>query len=1031
MTAIVAVAAVLAVVVSLRLLAGPVDLAFLKYRLPNEFDTPAGRVKVEADRLYAEWSALSQPMRLVLTGVRLLDAANREVAAAPSVALSFDPRSVLGGHLLPTAIIVQQLSLDVDISREGGMLRRIFAQNDSSSGEVVDLLLNQLLSEPNHSSLLGQLDTVMVERAKLSVRDVPSGIVWTAPSARMSLKRDASGVIISAGARFLGAGEPVDVALSGTYARDRSRISVEAKVDGLKPLMLAELSPDAAILHGIDIALSGRLHIEAGGAGDVRTVTIDVTGGNGSLRLPGVLTAEHQVRSVNARASIDASTHTARIERVDIDLGTAKLSLTGTGIKTEQGQTFTGRAEVRQIPVDRLRDYWPLGFAEGGRQWALANLSGGSIDVASEFALSIPGNDLAQLSVDRNVALIDYRGMSVHYMAHMPELVGVSGKARFEGGTLHFDVASGTAVGLRVAGATIDLTGLDKPSPQHALLRIPITGKAPTVIALLARPKIGLPKDALYDPKRLGGDVAVDLTLAFPLLNSLTVADIDIKAEAVLSGFSLKGAVGNVDLSDATGRVIYANSALSVTGQGKLDGNPAEISWREMFAAKAPFRQRYELKGTLPASVVAKAGFPSPEPFVTGPMGITLSYQVATNGTGEVVSKIDLKGAKTSVPPLGWTKEPGTDGQFAMTLKLAAGGKLATADFDGRGNGLTAKGQVRFGADNTVQRVTLQQIVLGRSDLSVDWSRGPGGVELSLKGRALELARVRQALRARDEMADSKPAAAQAAGRVDTKLSIQLERVLVQRGTLGSLSGRVEMAGDHIALADLSASGGKGSAFKVTPAGQGRAVAVYIADLSLLLKDAGWLDGLVGGYFDFKGRFDDAAANGPLEGNLRLGPYRLEKVTPRGDIGTLNSTIEGLDRAGNALQPFDGMDARITKVGDRITLREGRTSGKSIGLTASGTIDLGNDTAKLRGVVVPGFALNNLLSNVPLLGPLLTGGKDGGLFAISYKLEGPFDDLKTDINMMSAVTPGALRELFTTPPDGTPPVTEPEKLPSP
>ena len=78
--------------------------------------------------------------------------------------------------------------------------------------------------------------------------------------------------------------------------------------------------------------------------------------------------------------------------------------------------------------------------------------------------------------------------------------------------------------------------------------------------------------------------------------------------------------------------------------------------------------------------------------------------------------------------------------------------------------------------------------------------------------------------------------------------------------------------------------------------------------------------------------------------------------------------------------------------------------------------------------VVPGFALNNLLSNVPLLGPLLTGGRNAGLFAITYKLEGPFDDLKSDINMMSALTPGALREIFVAgPPDGPPP--KPEQPP--
>jgi len=51
--------------------------------------------------------------------------------------------------------------------------------------------------------------------------------------------------------------------------------------------------------------------------------------------------------------------------------------------------------------------------------------------------------------------------------------------------------------------------------------------------------------------------------------------------------------------------------------------------------------------------------------------------------------------------------------------------------------------------------------------------------------------------------------------------------------------------------------------------------------------------------------------------------------------------------------------------------------------------------------VVPAFAINNMLSNVPLLGPILTGGKDGGLFAVSYVLQGPLDELKSDVNMMS------------------------------
>jgi hypothetical protein len=237
------------------------------------------------------------------------------------------------------------------------------------------------------------------------------------------------------------------------------------------------------------------------------------------------------------------------------------------------------------------------------------------------------------------------------------------------------------------------------------------------------------------------------------------------------------------------------------------------------------------------------------------------------------------------------------------------------------------------------------------------------------------------------------------------------------------VNGRLEMAGGRLTSADLSVTAGKGSTFRVQPAGQGRSMAVYVADFGVMLREAGWLDGLVGGYLDFRGRFNDAVAGAPLDGTLKLGPYRMQKVTQRANVDSLNSTIDSLNRAGDALQQFDGLEANITRAGDRIEIKNGRTSGKSIGLTMGGALDLANDTAKLRGVVVPGFALNNLLSNVPVLGPILTGGKNAGLFAITYKLEGPLDDLKSDVNMMSALTPGGLRDLFVT--DGQGPTTGP------
>ncbi len=1006
----------LVVVAALRLMAGPVDLDFMKPRIARLIDAPGNDVHPDFDRIFFEWSGISRPIRLAFTGLRFTNGKNEVIATAPEAALTFEPRSVVQGMLLPTSIAIIRPVIEADVAREGGAFQRIFTSPEGGAqGEAISILVDQLLAEPNYKSLIGQLDSVVIERADVTIRDLKTGLSWNAPEASAELRRDAAGVSISANARFAGHGDPVDLSLSGVYTRDRSRISLVAKVSGFKPWIFADLSSDLAILRGLDLALSGRLQIEGTGAGEVKTVSVDINGANGSVTLPGILPVAHQVRSMDARFSIDNVAHTSKIEHVDFDFGAARVVVTGAGHRIAGTRHFAGRAEIRQIPVDKLADYWPLEFAEGGRRWAIANITAGTIDVAAEFAASAPADHIADIKMDRMAAYLDYGGLTVRYMSHMPEMQDVSGKARYENGNLHFDIARGGAVNLKVTDGTIDLTGLDQPAPQMAAIRLPITGSAQDVMRFLARPRLGLPKETLYDHRRLGGQVAVDVSLSFPLVDALSVAEIDVAADAQLTGFSLQDVLGNVDLTDATARLKYGNSELNVTGQGKLDGSSVDVTWREMFAAKAPFRRRYEVKGTIPAGLVEKAGFPSIEPYVVGPIGTTLHYQVATNGTGEVSGRFDMRAAKLSVVPLAWSKEAGTEALATVTLKLAAGGRITTADFDGRGGGLQVKGQVGFGADSSVRQISLQQVRLGQTDIAIDWRRHPGGVDIAIKGQALELQRVRDALHSRNQVAAREPKGAASVSRTSTKAQVQLQNVIVKRGSLGYLNGRLELVGDRVASADLTMGGGKGTTLRITPVAQGRSLFFYVADFGQLLTEAGWIDGLVGGYLHIEGRFNDTWADPPLEGTLKMGPFRLQRMTPRRDIGTLNSAIDGLNSAGNALQQFDSLSANLTKAGDRIQIRNGRTSGQSIGLTTQGVIDLGNDTARLNGIVVPAFALNNLLSNVPLLGPLLTGGKDGGMFAVSYQLHGPFDDLKTNVNMMSAMAPGALRDLFNAP----------------
>ena len=89
-----------------------------------------------------------------------------------------------------------------------------------------------------------------------------------------------------------------------------------------------------------------------------------------------------------------------------------------------------------------------------------------------------------------------------------------------------------------------------------------------------------------------------------------------------------------------------------------------------------------------------------------------------------------------------------------------------------------------------------------------------------------------------------------------------------------------------------------------------------------------------------------------------------------------------------------------------------RAYGPALGITVEGQVDFDSDGADLRGTLVPAYTFNRILGQIPLLGPLLTGGEGEGFIAVTYGISGALDDPKIEVNALSALAPGFLRGLF-------------------
>jgi hypothetical protein len=187
-------------------------------------------------------------------------------------------------------------------------------------------------------------------------------------------------------------------------------------------------------------------------------------------------------------------------------------------------------------------------------------------------------------------------------------------------------------------------------------------------------------------------------------------------------------------------------------------------------------------------------------------------------------------------------------------------------------------------------------------------------------------------------------------------------------------------------------------------------------DLELTAKDGGALIRALGLYDKVQGGDMDLAAQfgagGPVAGTLTADKFRLLGAPAMGKI-LQGLTVYGISAAtsGPGLA-FDHAVAPFSATGGMLRLNGARAFSSSLGFTGTGRISLDDGTADIHGTIIPAYAINALPGKIPVIGKLFSAQKGGGLFALNAHVTGKLSDPKVQINPLSALTPGVLRDVF-------------------
>ncbi|MGH6953133.1 MAG: DUF3971 domain-containing protein, partial [Alphaproteobacteria bacterium] len=697
-----------------RLSRGPIELGFLTPHIAAALSPADNSYQVELSDTALAWSGLDDALKVRSRDFRIRGADGNLLASAPEIAVDLSLFGLMRGIVAPAAIEVIGAKVVLARTVDGGFA---FAMGEDIRGAGSDpaAFFLTLLDAPGGGRAIARLEQLSVTDSALRIEDAALGRSWTARVRHIEIERDEIG-IRGEGVLEVALGERLaEIRAAGLFERDSGAATLGLSFTHLDPAAVAEALPELAPLKAAAVALSGQLTLGLHADRGLTAAEFDVKGGAGRLVLPGLDAEGIAVEGIRARGGLMGNMGRLRVDELVVDLGAATFGVHGEldGLGTDEGR-FRLDVDIREMPVEDLRRYWPADMARNSRTWVTTNLSKGVVrHMGAALDGRLGGTDGP--AVESFSAAMIFDGMSVRYVQKLPSVTDVHGTATFGDERIDFSIRGGSLRGLRVTEGTVAFTGLDGED-HMADIEVRIQGPLTDVLEVIDHKPLGYVRAVGLAPGDIDGASEVELRVQFPLLDALTFAEIKIAAKARLLGARWRGALLGRDVSDGDVGVSIDNAGLVAEGTGRLGTIPIRFRWLERFKQKSGESHRVELEATLDDQGRAALGLGA-ESIVRGPIPTRVVVTGTPDGARKLGAELDLTGARVTVSDLGWSKEPGVT--LRATLSLPTG---AAAGREGRfeiaGGELVAKGKAALAANSDrIAMIELEQLRAGRNEL--------------------------------------------------------------------------------------------------------------------------------------------------------------------------------------------------------------------------------------------------------------------------------------------------------------------------
>ena len=667
--------------------------------------------------------------------------------------------------------------------------------------------------------------------------------------------------------------------------------------------------------------------------------------------------------------------------------GDQQLLLSGAVAAEKAGWGGALDLSLNQIATDRLLKVWPVSVVPRTRLWFADNVGQGQLsDVKAALRLKPGGQPQFNLSYE-------FSETEVRFVRTLPPILDGRGHATLENKTYTVALDKGHVIAPEGGRIEADGTVFQIPDitqrPATAKLDLVTSASLTATLSLLDQEPFSFFSKA-GQPYNLG-DGRADLvaTILMPMKPKIPFEEVSFTVAGTIRNFTSPALVPGRILTAPEVAVSVNTDGLELSGKGKLDRMPIDLTYRQGFGPEQKGRARVNGTVLLSAAVLRDFGVELPEGAVKGEGPAAIDVALVKDQPPQLTLTSNLTGLALRLDALGWSKAAKTRG--ALDLEATLSRQPVVERLDIKAPGLEGHGKITTRENGGLDTAVFEHVVAG------DWldaaitltGRGKGkAVDIALNGGTLDMRRMPEGGAGGGE---SGPVAV----RLDSLRIAEGIRLTDVRGTFDTSAG---LRGDFVAsvngLADIAGT--------VAPVGDGTAVRITSQNAGAVMAAAGIFDKGRGGNLDLS--LVPRGPKGEYSGKASFTRLRVQGAPALAELLSAVSVVGLLEQMNGEGLAFNNGEVTFVLTPKAVEITQGSAVGASLGISFAGLYLTGSGQIDLQGVISPIYLVNGV-------GQILTR-RGEGLFGFNYRLTGTSEDPNVAVNPLSVLTPGMFRELF-------------------